>query len=193
MPIIIKNGKTYGDRSVSLTQAEYNALSETEKTNGTVYYIYDVNATPQASDVAYDNTESGLDASNVQGALDELGDGFKQLQNVEDFGGSVGGLAQTFHKIRFGSSSLCLIFGSGTVELSINGNSYTAAPIVYANANLSSVLGGSINFGVAGRVQTWVGHTTFYASQADTYVMSSSSAATGLNYAFIIIGLEATS
>ena len=43
MPVIIKNGKTYGDRSVTLSKAEYDALSSAEKLNGTVYYIYDSN------------------------------------------------------------------------------------------------------------------------------------------------------
>lgn len=54
MPIIIKNGKVYGDRSVTLSQAEYNALSEVEKNNGTTYYIYDVNGVVTADDVALD-------------------------------------------------------------------------------------------------------------------------------------------
>ena len=54
MPIIIKNGKVYGDRSVTLSQAEYNALSEVEKNNGTTYFIHDVNGVVTADDVALD-------------------------------------------------------------------------------------------------------------------------------------------
>ena len=51
MPYIIKNGKTYTGNSVTLTQAQYDALSEAEKNNGTAYYIYDSDAVLDASDV----------------------------------------------------------------------------------------------------------------------------------------------
>ena len=51
MPYIIKNGKTYTGNSVSLTQAQYNALSDAEKNNGITYYIYDSDAVLDASDV----------------------------------------------------------------------------------------------------------------------------------------------
>ena len=65
MPYQIKNGIVYGSNAVSLTQAQYDALSTAEKNNGTVYYIYDA--------------ESMLDASDVS-----LGSG-----TVEDLAGSV--------------------------------------------------------------------------------------------------------
>ena len=59
MPYIIKNGKTYTGNSVTLTQAQYNALSEEEKNNGITYYIYDSDAVLDASDV-------GLGAGSVE-------------------------------------------------------------------------------------------------------------------------------
>lgn len=52
MPTLFKNGKNYSGTSVSLTQAEYDALSTTEKNNGTVYFITDSDAVLDASDVA---------------------------------------------------------------------------------------------------------------------------------------------
>jgi hypothetical protein len=52
MPYQIKNGKVYGSNAVSLTQAQYDALSTAEKNNGTVYYIYDSEAVLDASDVS---------------------------------------------------------------------------------------------------------------------------------------------
>lgn len=59
---------------VDLTQAEYNALSQTEKNNGTVYFV--TNSTSagsiNAAAVSYNNTSSGLDATNVQSAINEL-------------------------------------------------------------------------------------------------------------------------
>lgn len=59
MPYIIKNGKTYTGNSISLTQAQYNALSDAEKNNGITYYIYDSDAVLDASDV-------GLGAGSVE-------------------------------------------------------------------------------------------------------------------------------
>ena len=52
MPYQIKNGIVYGSNAVSLTQAQYDALSTAEKNNGTVYYIYDSDAVLDASDVS---------------------------------------------------------------------------------------------------------------------------------------------
>lgn len=52
MPTLFKNGKNYSGTSVSLTQAEYDALSETQKNDGTVYFITDSDAVLDASDIA---------------------------------------------------------------------------------------------------------------------------------------------
>lgn len=52
MPTLIKNGKNYSGTSVSLTQAEYDALTETQKNDGTVYFITDSDAVLDASDVS---------------------------------------------------------------------------------------------------------------------------------------------
>lgn len=52
MPTLFKNGKNYSGTSVSLTQAEYDALTETQKNDGTVYFITDSDAILDASDVA---------------------------------------------------------------------------------------------------------------------------------------------
>ena len=52
MPTLFKNGKNYSGTSVSLTQAEYDALTETQKNDGTVYFITDSDAVLDASDVA---------------------------------------------------------------------------------------------------------------------------------------------
>lgn len=52
MPTLIKNGKNYSGTSVSLTQTEYDALTETQKNDGTVYFITDSDAVLDASDVS---------------------------------------------------------------------------------------------------------------------------------------------
>lgn len=54
MPTIIKNGRNYSGTSVSLTQAEYDALPEITKMNGTTYFITDSEVVLNAEDVALD-------------------------------------------------------------------------------------------------------------------------------------------
>ena len=59
---------------IEVTQAEYDALTPEEKMNGTTYYITDAEGGSliAASDAMYDNDESGLSATNVQSAIDEV-------------------------------------------------------------------------------------------------------------------------
>ena len=55
------------------TQAEYNALPESEKKNGSTYYVDDgKDGTLTSDNVAYDNSVSGLSAEYVKTAIDEL-------------------------------------------------------------------------------------------------------------------------
>lgn len=73
MGLIIKNGiKYFGDNTVQLTQAQYDALSQAEKLNGTTYYITDGQNITTASAVSYNNTASGMTATDVQSAIDEV-------------------------------------------------------------------------------------------------------------------------
>lgn len=66
------------DIHVELTQEEYDALSDEEKNNGTVYFvtdeedetIYGINA----SDVSYDDTSTSLGTDNIQSAIEKLND-----------------------------------------------------------------------------------------------------------------------
>lgn len=68
--------------AVELTQAEYNALVAAGETDpDTVYYITDVNigeggsggsGASNAKELLYNNTESGLESTNVQDAIDEV-------------------------------------------------------------------------------------------------------------------------
>lgn len=69
--------------SIILTQAQYDALTTGEQNNGKTYYISDA---PQgdidANLVYYDNTTSGLSATNLQTAIDELAS--EKLDKVGD-------------------------------------------------------------------------------------------------------------
>ena len=57
-----------------LTQAQYDALTPAEQNNGMTYYISDGagGGSTTATQVSYSNTQSGLTATNVQGAIDVL-------------------------------------------------------------------------------------------------------------------------
>ena len=58
-----------------LTQAQYNALSATEKNDGTVYFVRDsaIGGTNAASAVSFNKNNLGkLSSTNVQNAIDEL-------------------------------------------------------------------------------------------------------------------------
>lgn len=60
------------DKHIKLTQAEYDVLSNEEKNNGKMYLITDANEVGEAGQISYDNTSSGLSATTVQSAVDEL-------------------------------------------------------------------------------------------------------------------------
>lgn len=75
-----------GDSSVTLTQQEYEALSEEQKLNG-LYYTYDTKriykngvqyGASDAEGIGYNNAESGIQATTVQGAIDKV------VKTVED-------------------------------------------------------------------------------------------------------------
>ena len=68
---------------ISLTQAEYDALSPEEQMNGT-YYIYDVDEVITASDIIYDNKNSGLASDSVQNAIDELDHKIDNVTEIND-------------------------------------------------------------------------------------------------------------
>ena len=68
------NMKNMDFENVKITQADYDNLSEAEKNKG-IYVITDADASGgggSADLIAYNNTNSGLDSTNVQGAIDEL-------------------------------------------------------------------------------------------------------------------------
>ena len=75
-----------GDSSVTLTQQEYEALPEEQKLDG-LYYTYDTKriykngvqyGASDAEGIGYNNAESGIQATTVQGAIDKV------VKTVED-------------------------------------------------------------------------------------------------------------
>ena len=76
MGTIYRNGVPFvgsgGAGGVEMTQAEYELLPESEKMNGAIYFITDGDVSyPSASQMRYDNTESQIPSTTVQGAIDE--------------------------------------------------------------------------------------------------------------------------
>ena len=61
-----------------ITQDAYDALSEEEKNNGTMYLISDAAEVCEAGQIAYNNTISGLSSTNVQSAIDEISGNMKE-------------------------------------------------------------------------------------------------------------------
>ena len=73
-----------------LTQAQYDALTPAEQNNGMTYYISDGagGGSATASQVTYSNTTSGLSATNVQGAIDEVVSTALHVNNIVSAAGS---------------------------------------------------------------------------------------------------------
>ena len=76
MGTIYRNGVPFvgsgGAGGVEMTMAEYELLPESEKMNGAIYFITDGDVSyPSASQMRYDNTESQIPSTTVQGAIDE--------------------------------------------------------------------------------------------------------------------------
>lgn len=67
-----------------LTDAQYEALSEAQKMNGTLYDVGSENDDDamEAAVVNYDNTDSGLQAEDVQGAIDEVSASLTELDTI---------------------------------------------------------------------------------------------------------------
>lgn len=75
MTKIMKGGLSYCATSnmVALTQAQYDALSTAQKNNGNFYFITDANPSYfSATNIDYNNTDSGLTATDIQDAIDEV-------------------------------------------------------------------------------------------------------------------------
>ena len=82
----LDNKELGGDNSTVLTQTEYEALTEEQKLDG-LYYTYDTKriykngvqyGASDAEGIGYNNAESGIQATTVQGAIDKV------VKTVED-------------------------------------------------------------------------------------------------------------
>ena len=86
MGLLMRNGVAYaGSNSIELTQAEYNALVSAGTVQpDTFYCIVDADNVLPASDVTYDNSNSGLSANRVQSAIDEIALVKSNIGNIDN-------------------------------------------------------------------------------------------------------------
>lgn len=141
MGTIYRNGTAFigsgGAGGVELTQAEYDALPTTEKMNGSIYFISDGEASyPSASTMRYDNTTSGLAATSVQDAVDEVND--KVNDNAGDIAELNNGLTNihAFNNPRIISSGQDLNDYKGTDK----------AGVFYVNGTTSTIANTPANY-----------------------------------------------
>ena len=64
-----------------LTQAQYDALPDDKLTNDVEYRITDAGTMAGAENVGYNNSKSGIEAVNVQDAIDKLDESLSNLDN----------------------------------------------------------------------------------------------------------------
>ena len=82
--MIFNVGAGNGGNVVYLTQAEYDALPDSKLNNNVEYRIIDGNADEgKASNLSYDNSASGLEANNVQTAIDKVNESLVASDNLK--------------------------------------------------------------------------------------------------------------
>ena len=92
-----------GDNSVTLTQAEYDALSDEEKASNTTYYISDGDAQPNAFSIPF--TSNKYNATTTGDALNEVKTGLEETNS-------------NLLKCEIGFQTLKLNSGIGTIDFS---------------------------------------------------------------------------
>ena len=136
---------------VELTLAEYNALPASKETDNVNYWIKDttIPTSIQADDVVYDNTQSGLSATDVQAAVDEnaseistLQSGLMTFTSLTIVGGRVrevyGGYAYMSNHVVFVQIRATMNLSSGGEQFSI----FTGAPIPRYDSALAAWIDG---------------------------------------------------
>lgn len=70
-----------GGNIMYLTQAQYDALPESKESDDVEYRITDAGTMAGAENVGYDNSKSGIEAVNVQDAIDKLDESLEEILN----------------------------------------------------------------------------------------------------------------
>lgn len=136
---------------MELTKAQYDALPESVKNDGTIYLITDGDGGWEAEDSVYDNTESGLTATNVQDAVDELNSNVGSPSSASSVTGS-----DAFSKIN------ALASANGMINVYGTGSSFDVPPKNLCR--ISSAASGTNPYSVIGGNQ-WVVFTMITADE----------------------------
>lgn len=131
-----KNVQTATD----LTEAAYEALPSTKESDNVDYYLTDADsAIATAEDIPYDNTTSGMTATDVQGALDELTNGLTRNKK-----GTTVNLSNSTTDYTFPSDGYLIVSASSTgnavaiVDLRDSTSSYIGTVGGQGNSNYPS-------------------------------------------------------
>ena len=111
MPKIIKNGVTYIGTSDNAAAVSYDNTSSGLTATNVQGAIDEVNA-KDASDIAYDNTTSGLTATDVNAAIDEVNSGLSDKMDKVNPTGSGKMLFNAVSTSTGGTRSVCLSYNS---------------------------------------------------------------------------------
>ena len=118
-----------GNKVEYLTQEEYDDLPEDKLTNNVEYRILDSGTPTTARNVGYDGTASGIDAVNVQGAIDTLNNSLTFVDISDDYFSTIQSYVTNKSQIyRFGN----FIFATYRVSWTDNPiNNGTAPPFTF--------------------------------------------------------------
>ena len=159
MPKFILDGKEYGggsggDPSIEITQAEYDELVQSNSIQKDVtYYITDSKDEMEldATIIKYDNTESVLESTDVQGAINELGSNLNEINT--QFNNVNIQLQTIIEALERGIAPESL---SGSVTVSCAGSGKHSQMIVFETpfASVPTVTANSNNFRISANVSS---------------------------------------
>lgn len=130
---------------ISMTQAEYDALSDEERTDNNMRAILDANPdVVDAKNVNFDNTDTNLTATNTQSAITELNGKLLNITKVKvSFTKSSDGATVLIDGIKKGACIIAMrnVISNGTVATYITSALCDTDGVVklYLNTNVSSV------------------------------------------------------
>lgn len=130
---------------ISMTQAEYDALSDEERTDNNMRAILDANPdVVDAKNVNFDNTDTNLTATNTQSAITELNGKLLNITKVKVyFTKSSDGATVLIDGIKKGACIIAMrnVISNGTVATYITSALCDTDGVVklYLNTNVSSV------------------------------------------------------
>lgn len=170
------SGGAVEDNIVYLTQAEYDALPESKESDDVEYRITDAGTMAGAENVGYNNSKSGIEAVNVQDAIDKLDDSLtEQPQFIYDETGKITG-----YTTKIGGADTVFPFSSGKnvsierlKEMYTSGSTYTISEIGLYNLAAYARQNSTYNFYKNGTlIMQSVGASNSHNIQSNIYSLN---------------------